>query len=380
MWYENPLYVGGLLCLIIVASVWLAKFKGFKLAGSPILVILICAVVSNLGLLPSGASEQPIYTGVFTYVAPLSIFILLLEVNLKSLRKAGTPMLLLFLVGAFATMAGVLISYFIIHPEKSIGTLAPAIAGLYTGTYIGGSINFNAIALHYGVMQDGELFAATTVVDNIVGTPWIIVALLLPRWLQKIRPSKRTGISNLDNTLHKMGEQQINVTSLGIMIGVGMMVIFIAQTIQQQFPKIPSVLVLTTFALLIAQLPQVKKVKGLHTIGLFLTLIFLGVIGTLCDLGMLVESGEKAGVLLGFAGLAVLLHGILLFGVTALFNADWDLAGMASLTNIGGTTTAIAGSEGLNRPDLLLPGILVGSLGNALGTYAGFAVAGWLGG
>ncbi|MCU0388463.1 MAG: DUF819 family protein [Chitinophagaceae bacterium] len=379
MWNENPFYVGGMLCLLIVASVWLARYKGFKLAGSPILVILLCAIVSNIGLLPSGASDQPIYNGVFTYLTPLSIFILQLEVNLKSLRKAGTPMLLLFLAGALATMAGIIISYAVIHPEKSIGQLAPAIAGMYTGTYIGGSINFNAVALEYGVMQDGELFAATTVVDNMVGTPWIIVALLLPRWLQKIRPSKRTGISNIDNTLHKMGEQQISVTSLGIMTGIGLMVIFISNTIQQFFPKIPSVLILTTIALVLAQFPFVKKIKGLHTIGLFLTLIFLGVIGTLCDVGMLMESGEKAGILLAFAGLAVLLHGIFLFGITAILKADWDLAGMASLTNIGGTTTAIAGSEGLNRPDLLLPGILVGSLGNALGTYAGFAVAGWLG-
>jgi uncharacterized membrane protein len=379
MWNENPLFIGGILCLIIVASVWLARFKGFKLAGSPILVILICAIVSNLGLLPSGASGQPIYNGVFTYVAPLSIFILLLEVNLNSLRKAGTPMLLLFLTGSLATMLGILISYVVVLPEKSIGSLAPAIAGMYTGTYIGGSINFNAIALHYGVMKEADLFAATTVVDNIVGTPWIILALLIPRWLQKIKPSKRTGISNIDNTLHKMGEQQINVNSLGIMLGVGLLVIFISNTIQQKYPKIPSVLVLTTIALLIAQLPQVKKVKGMHTVGLFLTLIFLGVIGTLCDIRMLAEAGEKAGVLLSFAGLSVLLHGVILFGITALFKADWDLAGMASLTNIGGTTTAIAGSEGLNRPDLLLPGLLVGALGNALGTYAGFAVAGWLG-
>ena len=84
-------------------------------------------------------------------------------------------------------------------------------------------------------------------------------------------------------------------------------------------------------------------------------------------------------VLLGFAGVGVLLHGLLLFGIAALFKLDWDLAGMASLTHMGGTTTAIAGSEGLNRPDLLLPGILVGSLGNAMGTCLGLAVLGWLG-
>ena len=35
-------------------------------------------------------------------------------------------------------------------------------------------------------------------------------------------------------------------------------------------------------------------------------------------------------------------------------------------------------ATGLRRMDLLLPGILVGSLGNAIGTYAGFLMVGWL--
>jgi uncharacterized membrane protein len=380
MWNEHPLYMAGMLCLLMAVSVWLSRFKGFKLAGSPILIILLCAIAANTGLMPTGASNQVLYNGIFTYVAPLSIFILLLEVDLKSLRKAGGPMLLLFLAGAFATVAGILISYFIWQPASSIGPLAHAIAGMYTGTYIGGSINFNAVAMHYGVMKDGDLFAATTVVDNIIGTPWIILALLIPRWLHKIWPQKRIGISAMENKLHKMGEQQINIPSLAIMMALGFFVIYISEKINDRFANIPAVLVLTTIALIIAQVPAIKRIKGLHTIGLFLTLIFLGVIGTLCDVKMLFQSGETALVLLGFAGIAVLLHGIILFGIAGLLKMDWDLAAMASLTNIGGSTTAIAGSEGLNRPDLLLPGILVGSLGNAIGTYVGFAVAGWLGG
>ncbi len=377
-WIEHPLYVAGMLCLLMVLAIWLAEFKGFKLAGSPILIIILCAVAVNIGILPNGTTNHPLYNGIFTYIAPLSIFILLLEVDLKSIRKAGGPMLLLFIAGAFATVAGILISYKLLTPGASIGPLAPAVAGMYTGTYIGGSINFNAVAMHYGVMQQGELFAATTVVDNIIGTPWIILVLLIPRWLKKIWPRKRIGISTIDNSLQKAGAHQIDVASISVMVGLGLLVIFLADLAHQYLPVIPAVVILTTIALLLAQIPVIQRLKGTHTIGLFLTLIFLGVIGTLCDVKMLVESGSLALVLLGFAGLAVLLHGIILFGFAAIFKLDWDLAAMASLTNVGGSTTSIAGSEGLNRQDLLLPGLLVGSLGNAVGTYLGFAVAGWL--
>ncbi|MCR9084490.1 MAG: DUF819 family protein, partial [Cyclobacteriaceae bacterium] len=101
-----------------------------------------------------------------------------------------------------------------------------------------------------------------------------------------------------------------------------------------------------------------------------------GVIGTLCDISALSGVGELAGTLILFVGLLVLIHGIFVFGIGALLKMDWDVIAVASQANVGGNTTAIAAAESLNRPDLLIPGVLVGSLGNALGTYIGFLVAG----
>ncbi|MGC1515412.1 MAG: DUF819 family protein, partial [Maribacter sp.] len=40
----------------------------------------------------------------------------------------------------------------------------------------------------------------------------------------------------------------------------------------------------------------------------------------------------------------------------------------------GGGTSAIALAETFDRSELILPAILVGTLGNALGTYLGFLV------
>jgi uncharacterized membrane protein len=51
------------------------------------------------------------------------------------------------------------------------------------------------------------------------------------------------------------------------------------------------------------------------------------------------------------------------------------VAAVASQANIGGGTSALALARSLGRRDLVLPAILVGSLGTALGTYLGLAVA-----
>jgi uncharacterized membrane protein len=70
----------------------------------------------------------------------------------------------------------------------------------------------------------------------------------------------------------------------------------------------------------------------------------------------------------------VLLHGILLVFLGGLFYRDWEMIAIVSQANIGGGTTAIALAETFGRKELIVPAILVGTLGNALGTYLGFLV------
>jgi uncharacterized membrane protein len=58
---------------------------------------------------------------------------------------------------------------------------------------------------------------------------------------------------------------------------------------------------------------------------------------------------------------------------------DLDMAAVASQANVGGGTSALALARSLGRSDLVLPAVLIGSLGNAVGNFIGFWVAGTLG-
>lgn len=366
------LFVAATLCLSVFFAVWLTRFSWGKSVGTPIFVILICALLSNLGLIPSAMASHPIYDGIFTYLAPLGIFIALLEVDLKSVRKAGLPLLAMFLLGSFATIIGVLVAWLLVQPAAAIGPLAPAIAGMFTGTYIGGSVNFSAIALHYQVNEAGNLFAAATVVDNLVGTPWIIASLILPKYLQKLFPRKK--LASADSGKQVRGAENISLSSLAALFALSLLGLALSQVLVGWFPQVPEIIFLTSLALLIAQFPSVQQLQGKHTVGFFLILLFLAVIGTLCDLSSLLGVGDLAVTLLLFVGTLVLVHGLVIFGLGALFKVDWDVIAVASQANVGGNTTAIAAAESLERPDLLIPGMLVGSFGNALGTYLGFVV------
>lgn len=370
---SSYLFVATTLCLAVFFASWLTRFSWGKSVGTPIFVILICAILANTGLIPSAMDGHVVYDGIFQYLAPMGIFIALLEVDLKSLKKAGLPLLFLFLLGSLATVIGVLTAWVLVQPADSIGSLAPAIAGMYTGTYIGGAVNFNAIALHYQVNEAGTLFAAATVVDNLVGTPWIIATLILPKYLQKIFPRKKLAPAS---TREKVQSQEsISIGSISSILALALMGIAVSKALVIWFPQVPEILFLTSIALILAQFPAVQQLKGKHTLGYFFILLFLAVIGTLCDLSALVEVGDLAVTLILFVSVLILVHGLVIFGVGAFFKMDWDMIAVASQANIGGNTTALAAAESLNRPDLLIPGVLVGSLGNALGTYLGFAVA-----
>ncbi|HEX4667491.1 MAG TPA: DUF819 family protein [Chthoniobacterales bacterium] len=372
----EPLYVAAVLCLLVAFAEWLSRRKLFTYLGSALIVILAAAILSNTGLLPSPRNAPALYDGVFNYIAPLAIFFLLLDVKLRDLRQAGLPMLLMFSLGAVATMAGVLLSYHFIAPQLHGVERANAVAGMFTGTYIGGSVNLNAVALQYGVGKNGILFAAINAADNIITTIWIIATLLLPRLLQRFWPRKIPPAAASTVAAAELEQpERTSVIDFSILLALGLGSLFASQLLSRLLPALPYILTLTTVALALAQLPAVQRLGGAKVLGYFTVLIFLAVIGAYCDLGALIANGAVAGTLLAWVTAIVFIHALILFVIGGLLKQDWAILSVASNANIGGATSAGVLAIAIGRGDLRLPGILAGSLGNALGTYAGFIVA-----
>lgn len=286
-------------------------------------------------------------------------------------------MLTLFVLGSAGTVIGSLVAYYIIQPEESLGKYASAIAGMVTGTYSGGSINFNAVALHYKVNEAGVIYAGTVAVDNVLTTLWMLVTLAIPKFMHAIWKGKPIG-QNTNNQNKKSEFQLLDFNGLTLLAALGITSLFIAQFISSRWPQIPSILTLTTIALLLAQIKFIHNLKGSQLLGLYMVYLFLAVVGAYCEISAIHELGAVGFTLLAFLGLTIIIHGIITIGVGRLLFSDWDMIAIASQANIGGSTTAMAMAESSGRNDLILPAILVGTLGNALGTYLGFMVAGIL--
>ena len=370
---SNPIYVLGMLSLMIILSIYIGKTKLGKQFGAALLVILFTAVIANLKLIPSASNSIGLYNVIFRYVAPISIFYLLLNVNLNSIKKAGLPMISLFIIGSLATTFGILLSWILLSPETVLGNDAKIVAGMLTGTYTGGSVNFNAVALEYGFQKKGILYAGTIAVDNVVTALWILVTLILPMLLSRIWKSK-IGVNKINSDKLRFSDKGINITSLAWLTFLGITSFYLSEILVEYFPRIPSILILTTIGIGLAQTKFVSNLNGSHDLGLYLVYLFLAVIGAYCEIGAVYQLKEIGITLLLFSSLAVLIHGILTVLFGGLLYRDWQMIAIVSQANVGGGASAIALAETFERNELVLPSILVGTLGNALGTYLGFFV------
>ena len=392
--FADSLSIAAALCGLVALSEWLVRRTPARHVGSALLVILLTAVAANVGLLPAGSSPEapvPVYDGVFSVLAPLSILWLLLGVELRAVLKAGPAVLGMFFVGTAATAVGVLVGMGAVRGPETVGPLYNALGGMFAGTYTGGSLNFNAVALGYDVMRDGPLFAGAVAVDNIVTTVWIIATLALPRllaplWTTRLggRPEADAaapvpeavgpllGIEDDTETLHPL--------DLGLALGLGLGGLWLsdrlAAVLAEAGVPVPSILVLTVLALVLAQIPAVARLRGPRLLGMFGVYVFLAVVGAFCDVAALRGLGSLGLTLLAFTSIAVLVHGLIVFGVARVFKVDLAVAAVTSQANVGGGTSALALARSLGRDDLVLPAVLVGSLGTALGTFVGFWVAG----
>jgi uncharacterized membrane protein len=376
----NPLYILGVLSLLVVFAEWLVRRSVLRHIGTALLVILLAAVAANLGIIPAGSTDAkpvPVYDGIFTYVAPISIFWLLLSVHLRDVWKVGGPMIALFLVGSLGIVAGVVVGMSAVQGATRIGQSYAALAGMFAATDIGGSVNFNALALHYNVVRNGPLYGGAVVVDNVITTVWMVATLALPRLLAPLWLKARSHQVRPEVIVELSAETEtIDPRKLAAVVAVGAGALWISDWANGVLAEagfvVPTILIITILSLILAQFRSIGRLPGVRVLAMYAVYLFLAVIGAFCDVRALAQIGRLGVVLLAFNSISVTVHAVITFGIAWLFRMDLDGAAVVSQANVGGSTSALALAKSLGREDLLVPGILLGSVGNAIGTFLGF--------
>jgi len=246
------------------------------------------------------------------------------------------------------------------------------IAGLFTSTYIGGSVNYAALGEITGLRSDASFFSAATATDNLFSAVFLSILALLPGWNWLARRF----------TKHEHGEEQavaertdtISATSLTLALATAISFVAIGDAITGWI-GIPSAryAVITALVVTAATLfPQfMEKLHGGFELGVSLAFVFFAAIAAGANVVAMVQI---APLLVVLVVILLSIHLVVLLGAGRLFGLTLPELVTASNAAILGATTAPALAAARGWHDLVTPGVLVGVLGYALGTFAGTAV------
>tara|TARA_B000000565_G_scaffold158540_1_gene119951 strand:+ start:916 stop:2019 length:1104 start_codon:yes stop_codon:yes gene_type:complete len=355
---------------LTLAGWWISRSTGIgRQLGATMVVLLLGFLVTNaIGWQPQAAAAAWV-TGPLT---SLAITQLLLAVDLRRILPEAQRLFAPFLVAVVSTLSAVLLGAVLLNPWLQGNS--PVLAGIYTATFTGGSLNFVSVAR---TLQPPEpLLLMATAADHVVFAAWFGFSILIGRrW-------GRTGESS--SKLSQRGDLAApsRLTASRILLSLlwGGAVLWAAELmtalIQRGWSGCPSILVLTTMALVAAQLPGASSRAGCYGLGLLLIQPFFTVIGLSSPVAGLLGSGWPVFF---YAAWIVAVQGGLLLLLRQW--QRWPLVEslVASQAAIGGPSTALALATSLDRPALAMPGVAIGLLGYLIGTYLGLFAAFLLG-
>lgn len=383
---SNPVAIFSILSVVVFSMVWLERFEGFKRIGAAATSILLAMVLSNAGIIPGESPTYDFFTG---YGVLAGTALLLLSVDLGSIRSAGSTMVKAFFLGAIGSVLGAIAMGFFLFP--SLGGETHKLSGQFAATYVGGGVNFAAIGHAFGTAE--ELFTAGIAADVIITAFWLVACLAAPVFLKTGRgievretmaprrgedgPGEegasqgRTGEGQtLEQALVSSGKP-VTLVGLGGIVALTVSTLWVSSLLAQAFPAIPAVFWLTTIVLILAQLRPVKQLAGTTVLGNYLIMLFLACNGAKSVVGKIVEVGPEVFY---FAVGTVAIHGLVIFGLGILLRIDPGTLAVASQANVGGGAHAMAIAAARDYKDRILPGVAVGIFGTALGNYLGLAV------
>ncbi len=366
----NTIAILFVLAFSVIVALWLErKYPTFRKLGAGGLAILIGMLLSNSGMLPS---DSPAYDFLMAEGVSAAIILILLSVDIKSIKDAGPTMLKAFGLGAIGSALGSLFMALILH--KFLGPETWKLAGQFTGTYIGGGMNFAALGRAFNTSPD--LFTAGIAADVILTSVWLIVCLAAPALIERNKIAKipdpvDSQQYTLEKSLYK-SDGTVSIVHIAALISVVFGSLFLSSFIASLFPFLPEILWLTTIVLMVAQLPYIKTISGGAMLGNYMLLLFLASNGAKSLVSNIVAVGPAVFY---FAAGTIVVHGVFIFGIGWLLKLDAGTLAVASQANVGGSSSALALASARGTPKLILPGVAVGLLGYAVGNYMGLGIA-----
>jgi uncharacterized membrane protein len=374
-------------------SIWLEQRYKWASALTGCMIALLGAMIfANLGIVPPDA---PSYDDVWDRIVPIAVPLLLFDANIMRIWRESGRTILIFHIASAGTIIGVCIAIAMLHdyiPEIK------GVSAMFTGTYIGGSINLAAMKDAFDVTS--EMTSAAIVADNFLMAVYFFVLMTIPsmsffrkRFPMRCEASPRTledgdPPDGANNAARFWGAKEISLLDIASSVAIAVAIVTAGTKLADAVNASPLpgglksflgqkyFLIITLTVACASAFPGLfGRIRGAKEIGTFFIHIFFVVIGVPASIGMIFQ---KSPLLLVFAGIVIVMNMSvsLIFGKIFKFSLEEIM--IACNATIGGPTTAAAMVIAKGWEKMVVPALLVGVWGYVIGSYAAIALASFL--
>lgn len=382
-----------LACYVLFPLLIIEGFKRWTVVqkiGTVVLAYAVGIIASLCGLMQfpdpaAAATFSKLQSTIMSVTVPLAIPLMLFNCDFKLWTKALPKTAWALVTGLASVVIAVVTGYFIFRnnvPE------AANVAGMMTGIYTGGTVNFNALGASLGV--DKSVMAIVLAFQMVITMPYIFFLLGGGyKVFRKILPYKdithkgRTDENTVETADVENYRGMFEKKNLiGMLKGLGLSIIFLAigaglaLLITGTLSELVVILTITTLSIIASFFKKVRELPKTFELGMFFILIFSVIVASMFDIHS-VSGGSLyvGGFVLWIMGISVLIH--LILCRIAKVSGDLFCVCQVGLLCSPPFVPPIAGA--MKNKKVLISGIVVGLVGYAVGTYIGALLAWVLG-
>ena len=349
-------------------------------------IVVICyaggLVLGNVNIIPESLAgiQEYLMGGTILLGIPLVLF----SENVVKWIKLAKYTFISLLLGVASVVMLVILGFFIFR--EAIPDIAN-ISGMMIGVYTGGTANLMAIATALGV--ESELVVLTNTVEVVIGA--LILLFLItgakPLFGLFMKPYVSTGESNhhdvevgdyesYDGFFHRKGVPDI-LRAFGIAVLIAGLGFGARMLFEGNAGDTAMILTVTTLGILTSLVPRVNRINKSFQLGMFFIYMFCVIIASTADIAALFQE-ENVRMLINlflFISLVIVgslvIHSILswIFGISV----DDYIITSTALANSPPFVPVVAAA--LRNKEVVVPGVIIGVIGYAIGNYLGVAIA-----
>ena len=366
---QHIVALGAILFGLAWLGFWIDTTPFGKKTSGVIWVLVAGMVLSNLKLIPF---SSPTYDFVGGTVVPLAIPLLLFKADLRKIFRESGPVMLTFMIASAATVTGAVLGFYVFD----LGDIGPKVAGVYTGGYVGGAVNF--LAVSQAVEMTPEEFSVSLSASAMVSNIALALLIAIPSisWIvrrlpahEPNKPAEQAG----DGEAHE-GFAMFKLTHVTGAIALSFSICAVAGWVGDwlTLPQY-NILFITVLTIIIANLMPgtMNNLEGDFDLGMLFMYIFFAAVGAGTNANFFVSS---ALILFAYGMFIIITHLVIVLLAAKLLKVDLAEAVVASAAALVGpaVTAAIATSRGWRT--LVTPGIMCGIFGYVIGTFIGVSV------